>query len=60
MIDPVTGWFEVIRYDDKRAILIANLVESTWLSRYPRPIEITCDQGKESIGHEFRKYPIEN
>ena len=29
MIDPVTGWFEITQYDDKRAIYIANLVETT-------------------------------
>ena len=46
MIDPVTGWFEIAQYEDKRAIYIANLVETTWLSRYPTPIEITYDQGK--------------
>ena len=46
MIYPVTGWFEVVLYDDKRAITIANLVETSWLSIYPRPIEITYDQGK--------------
>ena len=46
MIDHVIGWFEVVRYDDKKAIIIANLVETTWLSRYHRPIEITYDQGK--------------
>ena len=45
MIDYVTGWFEVVRYDDKRAIYILNLVETKWLSRYPRPIEITYDKG---------------
>ena len=54
MIDPVTGWFEGKKYDDKRAITIANLVETTWLYRYPTPIEITYDQGKEFIGHKFR------
>ena len=59
MIDPVTGWSEVVRYDDKRAITIANLVETMWISRYPRPIEITYDQGSEFIGHEFRNYLIE-
>ena len=32
MIDPITGWFEVVGYYDKRAITIANLVETTWLS----------------------------
>ena len=59
MIDPVTGWFEVVRYDDKRAITIANLVETKWLYIYPRPTEITYDQGEEFIGHEFRKSLIE-
>ena len=46
MINTVTGWFEVVRYDDKIVITISNLVENKWLSRYPRPIEITYDQGK--------------
>lgn len=54
MIDPVTGWFEIIRYDDKRAITIANLVEQTWLSRYPWQTLITYDRGSEFIGHEFK------
>ena len=45
MIDPVTGYFEIAQYNDKTAITIANLVETTWLSRYPRPIEIMFDQG---------------
>ena len=49
MIDPVTVWFEVVQYYDKRAITIANLVETTWLSRYPIPIEITYDQGKQLL-----------
>ena len=44
MINSVTGWFEIAQYDDKTAISIVNLVETMWLSRYPRPIEITYDQ----------------
>ena len=55
MIDPVTGWFEISKYEDKRATSIVNLVETKWMSRYPRPIKITYDQGKECIGHEFRR-----
>ena len=51
MIDPVTVWFEIVQYDDKISITIANLVETTWLSRYPGPIKITYDQGKAFIGH---------
>ena len=27
MINPVTGWFEIMHCNDKRAISIANLVE---------------------------------
>ena len=55
MIYPVIGCFEITQYNNKRAIYIANLVENTWLSRYPRPVEITYDQGSDFIGHEFRK-----
>ena len=46
MIDPETGWFEIAQYEDKRLIPITNLVENTWLSRYPILTEITYDQGK--------------
>ena len=46
MVDPVTGWFEVVQYDDKKAITMKNLVETKWLSRYPRQIKIIYDQGK--------------
>ena len=46
IIDTVTIWFEISQYYDKREMSIANLVETTWLYRYPRPIEITYDQGK--------------
>ena len=55
MIDPVTGWFEIIQYDDKRAIYTVNLVETTWLTIYHRAMKIMYDQGSEFIGHEFRK-----
>ena len=43
MIDPVTWWFEVTQYRDKKAMTIVNLVEATWLVRYPWPVEITYD-----------------
>ena len=59
MINPVSGWFEITQYDNKCIILIAYLVETMWLDRYPRPEEITYDSGLESIGHEFIKYLIE-
>ena len=33
MIDPVTGWFEIVQYNDKISICVANRVETTLLSR---------------------------
>ena len=37
-----------------------NLVETTWLVRYPGPVEITYDQGGEFLGREFKNSLIEN
>ena len=34
IIDPVTGWFKVTQYCNKKAIGIANLVETIYLVRY--------------------------
>ena len=59
MIYSVIWWFEIGKYEDEKAISTANLVETTWLSTYPRPIEIMYDQGKEFISSEFRKSLIE-
>ena len=33
--------------------------ENTWMYRYPRPTEITYDQGSEFIGNKFNKSQIE-
>ena len=60
MIDPVTRWFEVTQYRDKKAKTIANLVETMWLVQYPWPVEITYDIGGEFFGHEFKNSLIEN
>jgi hypothetical protein len=35
MINPETGWFEIHKYDDKRSIIVANIAEQEWFSRYP-------------------------
>ena len=55
MADPVTGWFEVTQYKNNKVKSIANLVKTTQMSRYPRPMKIPYYQGKELIGHDFRK-----
>ncbi len=47
MIDPATGWFEIAEVIEKRADIIANLLEFTWLTRYPWPTEIIMDRGSE-------------
>jgi len=47
MIDPATGWFEMKQLPDKEAITVANVVEQTWLTRYPWPQLITYDKGTE-------------
>ena len=40
MIDPATGWFEIEEVATKRADVIANVLETTWLTRYPLPTEV--------------------
>ena len=47
MIEPATGWHEIKEIKNKEAINIANLVEQTWLTRYPWPMELTYDRGTE-------------
>ena len=47
MIDPATGWFEIVHIPSKRADYIANLIEQNWLTRYPWPTEVRMDRGKE-------------
>ena len=54
MIGPVTGWFEVTQFNEKKAMTIADLVETIWLFRCPCPPEITYDYGSEFLGHKFK------
>ena len=35
MIDPATGWFEIVEVGNKTALEIAAMFELTWLQRYP-------------------------
>ena len=46
MIYPITRWLKVMQYSDKKAMNITNLVETTWLVRYPWPVEIVYDRGR--------------
>ena len=49
MIYPVIVWFKFVRYDDKRALTITNLDKTTWMSRYPRPIQICMTKKKDIL-----------
>jgi hypothetical protein len=52
MIDPATGWFEIIEATNKSATsiqdLFHNMFHNTWLARYPRPQFIVFDYGANS------------
>ena len=47
MIDPVTGWFEMIEIKDKNAHTVANAVETTWLTHHPWATQMIFDRGTE-------------
>ena len=60
MIDLATGWFKIIKYNDKQADTIENLVQKIWLCRYPIPTIITYGRGNEFLGHAFKNDLIKN
>jgi hypothetical protein len=35
IIDPATGWFEIVEATNKSATSIQDLFHNTWLARYP-------------------------
>jgi hypothetical protein len=47
LIDPVTGWFEVIATPDKNAHTVMEAFNNMWLTRYPQPQYIGNDNGSE-------------
>ena len=55
MCDPATGWFEITEIRNKSAKHIAELVDRTWFSRYPRPLYCIFDNGNEFLGKEFQE-----
>jgi hypothetical protein len=55
MIDPATGWFEIVQSEAKTADVVANEAEVAWLSRHPWPTGITCDHGSEFVGSKFQR-----
>jgi hypothetical protein len=53
MFEHATAWFEVVEIPNERAVTCADLVENTWLCRYPRPLQCIFDNGSEFLGAEF-------
>ena len=55
MIDPATGWFEIIEIPSKQADQVANALEQRWFSRYPWPRNVIHDRGTEFMAevHEM-------
>ena len=47
MIDPATGWFEITEIPNKQSDTISNIIEQTWMCRYPWPQKVICDRGTE-------------
>ena len=47
MIDPATGWFEIVEIPKKTADVVANKLEHAWFTRYPWPQEVVMDRGVE-------------
>ena len=47
MIDPATGWLEIVPLETKRVDMIPNLVEQNWLTWYPQPDQVVYNCGTE-------------
>jgi hypothetical protein len=47
MIDPATGWFEIVEANNRLATSIQDLFHNSWLAQYPRPQFIAFDNGGE-------------
>jgi hypothetical protein len=54
MLDPATGWFEIVEATNKSAASIQDLFHNTWLACYPRPQFIVFDNGGE-FKREFKQ-----
>ena len=43
MIDPATGWFEIVEVTDKESHTVAEKIDKLWLCCYPRPNKVMYD-----------------
>jgi len=54
IIDPFTGWVEILPIRNKESDNVSNLFEQQWLRRYPRPARCIYDAGSEFIASQFQ------
>jgi hypothetical protein len=54
MIDPATGWFEIVKATNNSATSIQDLFHNTWLANYPQPQFIVFKNG--NIGKFKREF----
>ena len=52
MIDPVTCWFEIKDLKEINSNTTMEAFNNYWLCRYPRPQQISFDNGSEFVKHE--------
>jgi hypothetical protein len=55
MIDPVTGWFEIVEATNKSATSIQDLFNNNWLARYPGPQFIVFDKSNKGRIQTFKQ-----
>jgi hypothetical protein len=61
MIDPATGWLDIIEAINKSATSIQDLFHDTWLARYPQPQFIVFDNGVVGVfNHEFKQMYVQD
>lgn len=62
-IDPATGWFEICEIYNKTSAHMSQVLNLTWLSRYPRPEKLIFDNGtecKKDFCHIFDNYGVKH
>ena len=49
MIDLATAWIEIRMVPSACTYLVSNIVELSWLTRYPLPSKVIVDRGNEFL-----------
>ena len=53
MIDPAKGWIDICTVPSAGADLVSNIIELSWLTRYPLHSKVILDCGNEFLA-EFK------